>query len=213
MGQHSSTDDSARLFEPGGRRVDGAVPWADPADRTVLGTGDRWVGRYFPLVDMPDPGYAVEAPFLADGYAEDWERLERYAVRQRFRAGDEIVRHGQFERSLIIVLSGQLSLIVVNHAGDECVLDIVGARSLVGEIGFFDPDALPVAVRARGDGELLRLSFSRFEALAASCPLLGRTILLEAGRVMAMGRRRRAVAMTLATAEAVASGDAVWMAR
>jgi CRP-like cAMP-binding protein len=153
-----------------------------------------WVGPYLARADLPGREDAGEAPFLADGYEHDWERLERYAVRQRFRTGDEIVRRGHFERSLIIVISGQLSLIVINHAGYEHVLDIVGARSLVGEIGFFDPGALPLAVRARRDGELLRLSLSRFEALAASCPLLGRTILLEAGRI-AVGRLRQVMAL------------------
>jgi len=154
---------------------------------TALDTNDRWASPH-------------EAPFLADDHPEDWERLERHAVRQRFRADDEIIRPGHPERSLIIVVSGQLLLIVVDQAGDEHVIDVVRARSLVGEIGFFDPGALSVAVRAGGDGELLRLSLSRFEALAASCPLLGRTILLEAGRI-AVGRLRQVMAGGAGTVE------------
>jgi CRP-like cAMP-binding protein len=160
----------------------------------ALDMNDRWVRPY-------------EAPFLADGHTEDWERLERHSVRQRFRADDEIIRRGHFERSLIIVVSGQLLLIVVDQAGDEHVIDVVGARSLVGEIGFFGPGALSVAVRAGGDGELLRLSLSRFEALAASCPLLGRTILLEAGRI-AVGRLRQVMALA-----ADGAGTAGWYER
>jgi CRP-like cAMP-binding protein len=187
MEDHPGARDSRRPSEPIVQRVGVEVHWPDPAGRLALGMADTWG-------DLPGRGDALEAPFLADGYAEDWERLERYAVRQRFRAGDEIIRPGHPERSLIIVVNGQLTLIVVDHAGDERVLGIVGARSLVGEIGFFGPGALPVAVRARGDGELLRLSFSRFEALAASCPLLGRTILLEAGRI-AVARLGRVMAV------------------
>lgn len=191
-------EDSPRSLEPIAQRVGVEFQWPDLAGRVVLGMED-------PRVDLPGHGGAFEAPFLADGYAEDWERLERYAVRQRFRAGDEITRPGHPERSLIIVVSGQLSLMVVDDGGQERVLGVVGARSLVGEIGFFGPDVLPVMVRARGDGELLRLSFSRFEALAASCPLLGRTILLEAGRVAVVRLHR---AMALASVASEASGGA-----
>jgi len=180
--------------EPLAQWLGAEVRWTDVPDRMALGMDDLRVGPGLPRAAGPGHEGAIEAPFLAAGYAEDWERLERYAVRQRFRTGDEIIRLGHGERSLIIVVSGQLSLVVVNDAGDEFVLDVVGARSLVGEIGFFDPGALPLAVRARDNGELLRLSLSRFEALAASCPLLGRTILLEAGR-MAVGRLRRGLAL------------------
>jgi CRP-like cAMP-binding protein len=174
-----------RWHEPLAQGAGAEAQWTDVPDRMALVLYDRWAGPYLPR---------AEAPFLAEGYAEDWQRLEQHAVRQRFRAGDEIIRRGHFERSLIIVVSGLLSLIVFDQAGGEHVLDIIGARSLVGEIGFFDPGALAMAVRARGDGELLRLSLSRFEALAASCPLLGRTILLEAGRI-AVGRLRRVLAL------------------
>jgi CRP-like cAMP-binding protein len=196
--------DSWRPFEPIAQRFGVEVQWPDLADRAALGMEDPWAGRCLPRVDLPGHGDALEAPFLADGYAEDWERLERFAVRQRFRAGDEIIRPGHPDRSLIIVVSGRLSLAVVDDAGDERVLGVVGARSLVGETGFFGPGGLPVAVRARGDGELLRLSFSRFEALAASCPLLGRTILLEAGRV-AVARLRRAMAVAFGCADRTAA--------
>jgi CRP-like cAMP-binding protein len=195
MAHDQRVHDSRRPFESIAQRVGVDVQWTDLAGQVALGM-DRWVGSYLPHADVPGHEDALEAPFLAGGHPEDWERLERYAVCQRFRAGDEIIRLGHGERSLIIVRSGQLSLIVVNNAGDEHVLDVAGARSLVGEIGFFDPGGLSVAVRARGDGELLRLSLSRFEALAASCPLLGRTILLEAGRIAVSRLRRQVMALT-----------------
>lgn len=193
MADDPTTHDPARP-EPLTQRVDVGFQWTDTPDRTALSIDDQRTGLNLTRADRPGHENTIKAPFLAYGYAEDWERLERYAVRQRFRAGDEIIRRGHFERSLIIVISGRLSLIVVDLAGDERVLDVAGARSLAGEIGFFDPGALSVAVRACDDGELLRLSFSRFEALAASCPLLGRTILLEAGRI-AVGRLRQVMAL------------------
>ena len=134
---------------------------------------------------------AAEAPFLADSYAEDWERLERHSARRRFSRGDEIVREGDVDRSLIIVLSGELAFV---H-GDR-VLSVIAAPSLVGEVGFFDPGPRSGTLRARTDGELLQISFEQFETLAASSPSLARMILLDAGRIVAMRLRRATGAAT-----------------
>ena len=137
------------------------------------------------------PGTATEAPFLADSYAEDWERLERHSARRRFSRGDEIVREGEVDRSLIIVLAGELAFV----RGDR-VLSVITAPSLVGEVGFFDPGPRSGTLRARTDGELLQISFEQFETLAASSPSLARMILLDAGRIVAMRLRRATGAAT-----------------
>ena len=73
--------------------------------------------------------------------------------------------------------------------GDR-VLSVIGAPSLVGEVGFFDPGPRSGTLRARTDGELLQISFEQFESLAASSPSLARMILLDAGRIVAMRLRR-----------------------
>jgi CRP-like cAMP-binding protein len=143
---------------------------------------------------LPDalaaPSPPSEASFLASSYAEDWERLERFAARRRFRGGEDIVREGEVDRALIIVLSGALAFVARSSAGEERVLSIIEAPSLVGEVGFFDPGPRSGTLRAQTDGELLRLSFEQFEALAASSPSLARTILLDAGRIVAIRLRR-----------------------
>jgi CRP-like cAMP-binding protein len=126
-----------------------------------------------------------EAPFLADSHAEDWERIERHAARRRFAAGEEIVREGEIDRSLVIVLSGELEFVA-----DGRVLGVVEAPALVGEVSFFDPGPRSGTLRARTAGELLQLGFEQFEALAAASPSLARMILLDAGRVVASRLRR-----------------------
>ena len=167
--------------------------WPGLAGPLTVPLGDGSAGEYFPgpALDGPQLWHCPKGPFLGDCLGEDRDRLERYAVRHRFRAGDEIVREGQFDRSLIILLDGEFSF-VTGQAGEEQVLSIIGAPSLVGEVGFFDPGPQPGTLRGRVGGEFLRLSFSRFEALMAACPLLGRMILLEAGRIMASRLRRAA---------------------
>jgi CRP-like cAMP-binding protein len=134
-----------------------------------------------------------EAPFLANSYAEDWERLERFAARRRFRPGEDIVREGEVDRSLIVLLTGELSFVVAAASGAERELSTIEAPSVVGEVGFFDPGPRSGTLRARTEGELLQLSYEQFEALAASSPSLARTILFDAGRIVAI-RLRRATA-------------------
>jgi CRP-like cAMP-binding protein len=143
--------------------------------------------------NLPAASTSSEAPFLADSYAEDWERLERFAARRRFRAGEDVVRQGDVDRSLLVVLSGELSFVVAADGGVERELSLVEAPSVVGEVGFFDPGPRSGTLRARTDGELLQLGYEQFEALAASSPSLARTILFDAGRIVAM-RLRRATA-------------------
>lgn len=133
----------------------------------------------------PAPVTVTEAPFLADSDAEDWERLERHSTRRRFSSGEEIVSEGEIDRSLIIVLSGELAFV---RGGRE--LHVLSAPLLVGEVGFFDPGPRSGTLVARTDGELLQLGFEQFETLAAASPSLARTILLDAGRVVAMRLRR-----------------------
>ena len=54
----------------------------------------------------------------------------------------------------------------------------------LGEGAFLDGAPRAVNVEAMSDGEVLRLSFEGFEALAARNPALARHILLDLGRIL-----------------------------
>lgn len=123
--------------------------------------------------------------FFADADAEDWRRLERVATRRRFSPGEVLVREGEIDRSLLILLRGQLEFLVGAEARA-----VVDAPTLLGEVAFFDPGPRSGTLRARSDGELLQLRFAQFETLAASSPSLARRIVLDAGRLMAQRLRR-----------------------
>lgn len=143
---------------------------------------------------VPEPAGPVraelaETSFLNDCSGEDWERIGRYCVQRRFDAGEEIVRQGEVDRSLVIVLSGSLDL-VISQGRTEEPIEVIDAPTVVGEVGFFDDRPRSATLRARTAGEMLRLSFDDFEALSAASPSLGRTILLDAGRIVALRLRR-----------------------
>jgi CRP/FNR family transcriptional regulator, cyclic AMP receptor protein len=128
---------------------------------------------------------AVDSFVFLGGRAEqDWERIARHADRLRFRAGDVLVREGDRDRAVYIVLRGRLEALVDPPAP-------IDEGSVFGEIAFFDGLPRSSTVRALEDGEALRLSYGEFEVLAARHPELGRAILLDLGRIVA-GRLRRA---------------------
>jgi CRP-like cAMP-binding protein len=124
-----------------------------------------------------------ELVFLADLHDEEWARIIEYTERRRFRRGDVIVRAGELDRSLGIVVDGTLELFLAEN--DKPILSI-GAHSIVGEMAFLDARPRSATIRARTDGELLRLTFAAFEVLAARHPVLGREILLDLGRILAI---------------------------
>lgn len=134
----------------------------------------------------PEPG----AAFLAGSDPADWERIERFGLRRRFSRGEDIVRQGEVDRSLIVLLTGSVEFVVRRGDGAEQVLNLIDAPSIVGEVAFFDPGPRSGTLRARTAGELLQISFAQFEALAASSPALARRIALDAGRVVAQRLRR-----------------------
>jgi CRP/FNR family cyclic AMP-dependent transcriptional regulator len=150
----------------------------------------RFTNHWSRHAELLEARPVAETSFLAGSHDEDWERIERYCVRRRFRAGEAIVRQGEIDRSLVIVLSGSLELVVSDRRGRKRAVTVIDAPSVVGEISFFDAGPRSGTLRALAPGELLQLSFFDFEALAAASPSLARVILLDAGRIVAVRLRR-----------------------
>jgi len=89
----------------------------------------------------------------------------------RFHPGDVVLRAGERDRALYVLLDGRLEAHV--------------APALIGVAGFLDGRPRDATLRAGGHGELARMSWDAFEALAARDPRLGRTILLDLACVLA----------------------------
>ena len=108
---------------------------------------------------------------LTEITAEDWDALLAATETLRFRPGDVVLRAGERDRALYLLLDGAV-------AG-------IRAPAAVGVVAFLD--GLPQAETLRADthGELARLSWDAFEALSARDARLGRAILLELARDLA----------------------------
>ena len=123
------------------------------------------------------PGPAPDPGFLPHATVEEWDAVLAATETLRFHPGDTVVRAGERDRALYLLLDGRLE---VEGTGTELV-----APAAVGVAGFLDGLPRAVTLRARTHGELARLSWDAYEALAARDPRLGRTVLCDVGRGLA----------------------------
>jgi CRP-like cAMP-binding protein len=108
---------------------------------------------------------------------------------RRYAAGEVVMARGDVDRSLFLVASGTVE-VEVPHGGHGTRVRELGAGTVLGEVAFFDAMPRSSTVRAVTDCDILRLGEDAFEALAARHPDLGRTLLLELGRVLAVRLRQ-----------------------
>lgn len=128
--------------------------------------------------------------FLQDRGKEDWARLLDHAEVLLFRTGEDIIRAGEQDRALYIVVEGSLEVVFVDERGEEHRYGRVERHSVIGEMAFLDGRPRSATIRALTDAELLRISFESYEVLAARYPELGRAILLDLGRILSARLRR-----------------------
>jgi CRP/FNR family cyclic AMP-dependent transcriptional regulator len=125
--------------------------------------------------------YPTEPPtqalpeLLAGKSDSEWATFLAYTETVRFRRGEHVLEAGEADRALYLLVDGRLE-------GPGLVVEPV---STVGEGAFLDGTPRAVTLRAATDGELLRLGWDAFEALAAREPRLGRELLLSLGRILA----------------------------
>ena len=128
--------------------------------------------------------------FLQDRGEEDWARVLDHSEVLRFRAGDLIIRAGEEDRSLYIIVEGTLEILLLDQRGQEQRYGTIESKSVTGEVAFLDGRPRAATIRATTDGDMLRLSFDAYETLAARHPELGRAILLDLGRILATRLRQ-----------------------
>ena len=148
-------------------------------------------GRFSNYFAYPGTDAATdELVFLQHRSEEDWTRLLDHCELLRFRAGDLVIRVGEDDRSLYIIVDGTLEILLVDARGVEQHYGTVEPKSVTGEMAFLDGRPRAATIRALSDGDMLRLSFDSYERLAARFPELGRAILLDLGRILAVRLRQ-----------------------
>jgi CRP/FNR family cyclic AMP-dependent transcriptional regulator len=116
------------------------------------------------------------ADFLAGATEAEWDAVLGATETLRFHPGDAVVRAGERDRAFYLLLDGKLE----TDTGAE-----IAAPAVAGVAAFLDGGPRAVTLKARTHGELARMSWDAYEALAARDPRLGRTILVELARGLA----------------------------
>jgi CRP-like cAMP-binding protein len=137
----------------------------------------------------PPDGPEQELVLLADLGPADWERLVSMMTRRRYGAGDVVIAAGERDQSLAVVASGAVEVLVGEGRRARRVR-AQGPGSVLGEVAFFDGRPRSATVRAVEPSEVLTLDAEAFEILAARHPDLGRRLLLDLGRILAVRLRQ-----------------------
>ncbi|MBI1383433.1 MAG: cyclic nucleotide-binding domain-containing protein [Rhizobiales bacterium] len=131
-----------------------------------------------------------------------WRLIRRHGEAQVFAPGEVLVGEGERDEAIFIIEAGSAEVVLgLVDDGDAGGWSMAGQRrggrviaqlptgTVFGEIAFFDRMPRSATVRATSAGRMLRLTRDGFERLAAWEPHLGRRILLELGRILALRLR------------------------
>jgi CRP/FNR family transcriptional regulator, cyclic AMP receptor protein len=129
----------------------------------------------------------IEAAAKSDLNAE-W--LLPYMRPEAFKAGDLMMKRGEYAHGAFFVTAGQVELVELGRT--------VGAGTLLGEIGLFTPDGLRIATaRCKTDVQAARIDYDQFKQLYFQNPEFGfRLLQLIVGRLQGSSELPRTAAAT-----------------
>jgi Cyclic nucleotide-binding domain len=134
------------------------------------------------------PGMLRRVKALAEMTDEQLTRFAFYMEPQAVRQWTEIVKQGETDDGMFLVLEGELRVRLM-IAGKETILATLGPGECFGEIALFDQGPRSADVLANKDSVLLKISSEAFEKLRREGPELATPILFAISRTLA-GRIR-----------------------
>lgn len=142
---------------------------------------------YFAYPDLEPSAAADGATFLHGCDRRSWAMLRRHSHIERVGAGSAVIRRGDTERSLFVLLDGALAVDEPRRRRTR-----FEPGDVFGELTFFDGLPQAADVIATADSHVLRIRHDTFDVLAAHDPALARHLLLDVGRAMAARLRATA---------------------
>jgi CRP/FNR family transcriptional regulator, cyclic AMP receptor protein len=144
------------------------------------------------LFNYEDPARHIDAgdSVILRGLGEnEWRTLLDFVERQHFSAGDQILRMGEVNRTLYILRSGKVD-IIIESALETTLIGTIGTGAVFGELAFFDGAPQMASVHAVEDCELLALTNAALATLAAWHPRIAQELLFDLGHVISARLRR-----------------------
>lgn len=141
---------------------------------------------YFDYDEKGVSGSENERITVLEGLSEDeWQMIIRNAQNITFSDGDILLKEGEVDDAVYIVVSGQVEVIGSQAFGRVKRIATIDEGSVFGEVAFFDANPRSASVRAVGDGSVLRLSRKGFEQISAWNPKLAQQFLFDLGSILA----------------------------
>jgi CRP/FNR family cyclic AMP-dependent transcriptional regulator len=113
------------------------------------------------------------------------EELLQSCVELTFSPGDAVIRAGDFEPALYVVLEGVVEIMLDVPGGEESLVASVGDNGVFGESSFFHLAPHSATVRCQTPTRLLRLSRSEFERLLTNDSLAAYRVAANAAKLLA----------------------------
>ena len=124
----------------------------------------------------------------------EWQTLFAATTPRPFKTSEVVIQRGVVDRALYFVAAGSLEVGVTYVDGVSISpIATIAAGSVIGEQSFFDAQARSANVWAVSEGELLCLTFERFQVLAQGKPELARDLLFALGRILSLRLRHTTV--------------------
>ncbi len=141
--------------------------------------------QYFDYQTDKSDSDSEKITFLEGLSPGEWSKIIRNARSIPFKPGDLLLKAGEADDALYIMVSGEVEVIGTNGFGFENRIAQIGEGSVFGELAFFDNQPRSASIRAISEGEVLRISRQGFEQIAAWNPKLAQQFLLDLGRILA----------------------------
>ncbi len=116
---------------------------------------------------------------------EEWQMIIRSAQTIPFDKEDILLKEGERDDAVYIVVSGQVEVISGSAFKRVKRLAVIEEGSVFGEVAFFDNKPRSASVRAICAGQVLRLSRKSFDKIAAWNPTLAQQFLFDLGSILA----------------------------
>lgn len=146
-----------------------------------------------PFFDYPeqDSGKSQPVVFLPEWGITQWSALMEHATVRRFRAGETLVRRGDIDRSLMIVTSGAIEVLIPQgRKGALVPVAVLSAGAVAGEQAFLDNLVRSADLVARDDGETVVVGVDAFDIFSGRHPELGREFLRDLARILSVKLRQ-----------------------
>jgi len=128
--------------------------------------------------DEPPP-----AGFLSGLLDDEIRTVLSYTQGRRFARGALVISRGERDRSLYIVTTGALEVLLITPNGPLSILEL-RSGDLFGEMAFFDGLPRSAGVRAIEDAEVVVMTPDGFDRLRLAEPRLAVCFLMDLGRIL-----------------------------